>query len=283
MGYEAPTSRLQGGPQGGEIGNPDLDKTRIRFFDEKGTWRPGRSLLSLSRSEPAITRLPPTERIIDFETKTPNVERTLRRAISVPGPSPWLLRVQADGVARQVMGHHVRVGQTYVLASTQPLARTAVEELRLGVIHEAEGSNLYELKYTRRTQRHPLGRVGGGSALGYSLGARIDPAGIVPSLDPSTGQSVWSPDDEIILRLSADYAGTGISGGRRLLAGVRIPGDGRPEILCSFGRLPLGRERSRLTPCQWTKDWRNGSSPRYSARSCGRLGPGRRHLPNAAG
>ncbi|BCM81587.1 hypothetical protein [Methylobacterium indicum] len=222
-----------------KIGNPDLDKTRIRFFDEKGTWRPGRSLLSLSRSEPAITRLPPTERIIDFETKTPNVERTLRRAISVPGPSPWLLRVQADGVARQVMGHHVRVGQTYVLASTQPLARTAVEELRLGVIHEAEGSNLYELKLPDALsgiRLAALERVG----LGYSLGARIDPAGIVPSLDPSTGQSVWSPDDEIILRLSADYAVREYQVAVGSSPAVRIPGDGRPEILCSFGRLPLG-------------------------------------------
>lgn len=222
-----------------KIANPELDKTRIHFFDEKGTWRPGRSLLSLSKSEPAITRLPPTDRVIDFETKMPGIEQALRRAVSIPGPSPWLLRVQADGVARQVIGHHVRVGQAYVLASTQPLARSAVEELKLDVIREAEGSNLYELKVPDALsgiRLAALERIG----LGYSLGARIDPAGIVPSLDPSTGQSIWSPDDEIILRLSADYAVREYQVAVGSSPAVRIPGDGRSEILCTCGRLPLG-------------------------------------------
>ncbi|MGN7127385.1 hypothetical protein [Methylorubrum thiocyanatum] len=222
-----------------KIGAPELDKTRIRFFDEKGIWRPGRSLLSLSKSEPAITRLPPTGQVIVFETKMPSVEQAFRRAILVPGPSPWLLRVQADGVARQVLGHHVRVGQTYVLASTQPLAYVAVEELKLGVIHEVEGSNLYELNVPDALSGIHLAaleRIG----LGYSLGARIDPAGIVPSLDPSTGQSIWSPDDEIVLRLSADYAVREYQVAVGSSEAIRIPGDGRPEILCTCGRLPLG-------------------------------------------
>lgn len=222
-----------------KIGSPELDKSRIRYFDEKGTWRPGRSLLSLSKSEPAITRLPLTEQIINFEKKVPSIEQALRRAISVPGPSPWLLRIHADGVARQVIGHHVRVGQAYVLASTQPLARASVEELKLGVIQEAEGSNLYELNVPDALsgiRLAALERIG----LGYSLGARIDPAGIVPSLDPSTGQSIWSPDDEIILRLSADYAVREYQVTVGSLQVVRIPGDGRPEILCTCGRLPLG-------------------------------------------
>lgn len=222
-----------------KIGNPDLDNTRIRFFDERGTWRPGRSLLSLSRTEPAITRLPVTEQVIEFEKKIPNIEQALRRAISVPGPSPWLLRVQADGVARQVIGHRVRVGQAYVLASTQPLTSAVVEELKLGVIREGEGSNLYELNVPDALGAISLAameRIG----LGYSLGARIDPAGIVPNLDPSTGQSIWSPDDEIILTLSADYAVREYLVAVGSSQAVKIPGNGRPEILCTCGRLPLG-------------------------------------------
>lgn len=220
-----------------------LDTTRIRFSDKLETWMPGRALLSFSGREQRLAMLsrPSTQPVIEFERRVTGVSDLLSPKLQIQGSPPWLLRVQGDGAARQVLGNHVRSRQTYVLITQDPIADDIARELRLE-LQDCDTTNVQVYLFEA-----PEG-IGAGYLqslarlnLGYALQAHVEPVGLVPRWDDTLGGSVWLPAEELLLRIWADFdvrefAVSVDRGGRTL-----IPIRNSNEAIVSLGTLPIGR------------------------------------------
>ena len=215
-----------------------LDKTRIRMFDNRERWMPGRGLLNLSGQEQRITALPDGAPLVVFERPVPQVEGPLAACLSIKGRSPWLLRVHADGIARQVQGHHVRPSESYALIAREPIADQLASAL--GLRRERDDPELHIYGYTAPPTVDPdhlryLTLAG----LGFAVGARIEPVGLLPRWDAQSSATEWLTSEEVILRLSADYPVRefAISVDGRT---TRVPAREATDTICALGRLPAG-------------------------------------------
>jgi len=184
-----------------------LAQTRIKLTVGATSWMPGAALLSLANSEhrlPSIgdsINLP----VLDLERDIRGLGAMLAGALSIQGKTPWLFRIQEDGVARQVIGNHVRAGQSYLILSDDELAPTTISDLGLRSVDSGliDGS-LYALDMPAVLSAHAL-RALAVMGLGYALTANIEAVGATPRWDGTSGCMVWLTTEEPILRLSADY------------------------------------------------------------------------------
>jgi hypothetical protein len=225
-----------------------LDKTRFQFADRPANWMPGRGLLSYSNSSHALATLPSnlTDSIIRFRQPSDDMNGLLPY-LKIPSAPPWLLRIHADGIARQVLGNHVRAGEEYIVTTLAPVAQAELKALSLHhSVSRTAGAFLYTL---RVPQSVPLAffQALQNLSLGYALRACVRPFGLVPRWDEASGCSVWLVNEEILLHLSADFHVTEFS--------LCINGDGRThlpvadgqEVLLSLGFLPPGRYAIEIT------------------------------------
>jgi hypothetical protein len=222
-----------------------LKRTRVAFYDSPETWMPAQSLLGLSNRERKVVRLPlDGEHLFTFEDAADPKAAALSAQIRIQGPVPWLLRKQDDGVFRQVFGKHVRPGQNYLLVVSSPLAQAVVDDLALNRVSGPANAFLYELALHSMTgaQQKRLSEIG----VGYSLRASVSPAGLMPRWEESGSASAWLPNEEIILRLSADFDVTGflVSLGKDETF-VRTT-SGR-DAWMSVGKLPIGEHSIEVT------------------------------------
>jgi hypothetical protein len=222
-----------------------LKKTRVAFYDTPETWMPAQSLLALSTRERVVARLPlDGVHLFTFEDAADPKAAAVSAQLRIQGPLPWLLRKQDDGVFRQVFGKHVRPGQDYLLVVSSPLVQAIVDDLALRRVPGPDNAFLYELALSSMTgaQQERLSEIG----VGYSLRASVSPAGLMPRWEENGSASAWLPNEEIILRLSADFDVTGylISLGRDE-AFVRTT-SGR-DAWISVGKLPIGEHSIEVT------------------------------------
>lgn len=181
-----------------------LQKTRISLPHRPDVWMPGGALLTVSRKDiPLRSATVLAGDIIKLEKPTEPLSRLFESELRLPCVSPWLLRIQDDGVARQVIGNHIRAGCAYILATTSPLSEQIVTDLGL---HPADGRTadafIYKLAVPNHLPDEYLARltlIG----LGYSLKVRVEIAGLVPRRN-SAGDTIWLPHEEPLLRLTAD-------------------------------------------------------------------------------
>lgn len=222
--------------------NPKLlDDTRIRMFDVTDSWRPGRALMAMSGREIPITKLPsasPSSVIIT--ENAPKVDALFATALSIVGEAPWLMRVQDDGIARQVLGKHIRSSECYVVITRSPLDADVVRDL--GAVEQAaptSGAMLYVIDVGDQITDRQLSAISR-AQLGFSVRVKIDPVGLLPRLDGEIARTVWLPDEELLLRISADHQVVefvvSVDEGETL----RIQARGRKEVIVSAGTLPLG-------------------------------------------
>jgi hypothetical protein len=217
-----------------------LDKTRMRFADRPDGWMPGRALLSYSGSDHALGALPNLdEPMVQFKDPV-GLVTALSSHLKMLSRSPWLLRVHQDGIARQVLGNHVRTGESYLIVTGEPISSDTAPVLGLSEAPcRTSGVFLYRLETPNAASMlfiQALSKLG----FGYALRARVEPVGLVPRWDVSLGGSVWLPTEEILLRLTAEFAVAEFSltvGGTKTRISVQ---DGR-EVIVSLGTLPLGR------------------------------------------
>jgi hypothetical protein len=226
-----------------------LNQSRVRFTDQPDRWQPARALLAVSRRDYPIRCLPDSDRqpLLQIEPAIDELSGFLFDAVSLQGGPLWLLRVHEDGVARQVLGNHVRAKQAYLIVSRSALGADFVSDLGLHLqTCQTTGIQLYQMDMPPVvTDRHisALHRLG----LGYALRARVEPVGLLPRWDGSIGGSVWLPTETIILRLSADFdvTGYGISIDGR--DAVLITTAGNADCLVSLGTLPVGQHVVAVT------------------------------------
>lgn len=220
----------------------ELEQTGLRFADRQDGWMPGRVLLSYSGRDHPLGTLPNpiTEPIITFKKTGGEIGR-LADELKIETHPPWLLRLHEDGIARQVMGNHIRTGERYLLATTGtvPLDVVAALELRQKESRTSEISlygmdapDVVSAKFTEALDKLQFG---------YALRARVDPVGLVPRWEASSGSSVWLPHEEVLLRMSAGFAATeffvNVNGEER----TRIPVHDCKDAIVSLGMLPIGR------------------------------------------
>ena len=164
----------------------------------------------------------------------------LSEVLRIKGTSPWVLRVQDDGVARQVLGNHVRAGLNYLIVSDVPLAPTSVRDLRLLVAaSEIDDAVIYSLSIPRVLGPDEL-RALAAMKIGYALRANIEPVGLVPRWDGEGGYAEWLTTEEPLLRLSADHPVQEFTVSIDRHAVLRIPVGSPPEAIISLGQLAVG-------------------------------------------
>lgn len=224
-----------------------LDRVRMRFADRPDMWLPARALATLSESQQRIASLADiTGGPLFVFDRHGGAADELISGLRVEGASPWLLRVEADGVARQVMGNHVRAGETYLLMTSAPVAENIAATLSLRPVPCSDSSvALYELPVAG-TLSSPFSAALQQLSLGYSVKASVRPVGMVARASASTDGTIWLPGEEPILELSAEFAVRGFL--------VQLDGanplpveavDGR--VCVSLGRLPIGQHDLQIT------------------------------------
>ena len=226
-----------------------LNQSRVRFTDQPDRWQPARALLAVSRRDYPICSLPDSDRqpMLQIEPAIDGLSGLLSDAVSLQDGPLWLLRVHEDGVARQVLGNHVRAKLAYLIASRSVLGAGIVSDLGLHLqTCQTTGVQLYQMDMPLVvTERHisALHRLG----LGYALRARVEPVGLLPRWDGSIGGSVWLPSEAIILRLSADFDVTGYGISIDGQDAVFITTTGNAHCLVSLGMLPVGQHVVAVT------------------------------------
>jgi hypothetical protein len=219
-----------------------LDKVRMRFTDRPESWMPGRALLSYSGRDHPLRALPSQldEPLIQFESSAPKILSFVSE-LKILSRSPWLLRIYEDGVARQVLGNHVRTGEQYLVVTSTPLAPIITEPLKLSArTCGTTGLCVYLLDAPSVANPQFLQALSK-LTLGYSLRARVRPMGLVPRWESSIGASVWLSTEEVLLQLSADFEVCEFSVSINGQGKTRFPVHHKRELLVSLGTPPIGR------------------------------------------
>lgn len=225
----------------------DLDKIRIRFADGDGRWMPGRALLSYSRQHRPIAALTGMDvAFLLMDGTNAGLREALLPFFKLQGSFPLLLKVNEDGIARQVHGNHVRTAQSYLIVTGTPLSNDVIAKLELKqMVCAVVGVIAYELTTPAvLTERHfqSLKQL----SFGYGLRARVEPVGLLPRRNGESA-STWLPSEEVILRLSADFAISEFVVTVNDEPPVHIPDNGCAEVLISLGALSIGVHVVQIT------------------------------------
>jgi hypothetical protein len=218
-----------------------LTKSAVRFFDSRERPRPARLLLQ-SHLECPIVQLPAHDSVLaELDADLPQPWGRLASAYRFPSGDQWLLRIQADGSARQVVGAYVRPAQKYLLVRRQPLPAMAALAAALQPATSATAdAHIYELAVPatlHRLQLAELDKIG----VGYRLAISVEPVGLVPRRPAEHGDSEWLTTEEVILSLNADHEVREYSLSLDDASmPCRIPIHTPGPILVSLGRLAPG-------------------------------------------
>ncbi|WP_156406478.1 hypothetical protein [Hydrogenophaga sp. Root209] len=217
-----------------------LDKPRIRFSNDDGRWMPGRALLSYSRQHRPLSALTDAGMaFMEIDGADARLRALLQPFFKLQGSFPLLLKIYEDGVARQVHGNHVRADQGYLIVTSDPLSGDTIAKLELKqVVCAIVGVVAYELSTPAvLAERHfqALKQL----RFGYGLRGRVEPVGLLPRRNGES-TSTWLPSEEVILRLSADFAVSEFVVVVDAEPAVHIQDAGNSDALVSFGMLPIG-------------------------------------------
>jgi hypothetical protein len=219
-----------------------LDQTRVRLADRPDGWKPGSALLSLANTEQRLRSL--TDFIsgpaLVLENEIRGLSAILAEALHIRGASPWILRIQDDGVARQVIGNHVRAGQSYLIISNADLATSDVESLRLRHIEaQLVGASVYALDVPLVLEPNDI-RALDRIRIGYALRVNFEIAGLVPRWDRASGSMVCLTTEELMLRLWADHPVRDLTVSVDRRPAARIPVGPSNECIVSLGFIHAG-------------------------------------------
>jgi hypothetical protein len=219
-----------------------LDKASVLLADRPGSPMPARALLTVSGRERPIHSLSDAigKPLAVLKPPVPALSDYLSH-LRIPSASRWLLRVQADGIARLVRGNHVRAGESYLLVATSAVAENSAQDLGLRLQQtRTQGAVIYLMEVPDQLGRwylEALGRLN----IGYALRTTIEPAGLVPRWDASDGATVWLPNEEIVIRLSPDTPVREFTIGINGAGWTKVPASAAGDTIVTVGCLPIGR------------------------------------------
>lgn len=220
-----------------------LDQFRVRLFDNPTYWTPGRNLQNYySGREQALSRLPdPIDSpLLVLDRPLPQLAGLIEDNLHIFGSEPWVLRIHSDGVARQVLGKHVRPGESYLIITSSLAPTDVIDSLELQTENSlTEGAITYYLNIPHELAKNQLNALKQFD-LGYSLRAHVEPVGLVPRWEGTENMSTWLTTEEPLLQLSADFPVrkflVSIDGGES----VRIPVRDGPNPIIALENLEVG-------------------------------------------
>lgn len=220
-----------------------LASGQIRLAGIESTPEPALTLLTFARRDRELRAFPDAHRPFALaEGLDQRVQAILEPLLRIQERCCWVLRRHADGLYREVLGGHVRPGQSYVVLSRTARAEAETRAAGLEPLSTpASGIVAYALDLPSRlqeAQRVALATL----SIGTVTGIRIEAVGLAPSWDAPAESPAWLASETVTLRVEADFD----------TVGFRLQLDGGPRrhlpatngaLLIALDPLSLGAHR----------------------------------------
>jgi hypothetical protein len=186
------------------IATSDIAGQRIRFAGDGEPLVPASTLLTLSKLERKLSRFPDASvPLVVGEDQAHPLAAAISSSLRIEERPSWVLRRQANGLYREVVGGHVRAKEDYLILTRGPIGDAEIEACGLAPIAlDIQGAHGYALKVPARlgeTLRASLKAIG----VGTISGVLIEPVGLNPS--PNLEVPSWITTEPVLLRISPDY------------------------------------------------------------------------------
>ena len=203
---------------------------RIRFAGEGERLLPASNLLTLSGQERKLNLFPDADAsFIVPENSSHALAKLIGPVTRLEERPAWVLRRQADGLFREVLGGHVRARYDYLILCRRALARDILLDSGLTPVYlDVAGVAGYRLKAPDRLTevfRAKLKSIG----VGTMIGIAIEPIGLNPA--PGSELPTWLTTEPVMLRVTADYDATAFS--------MSVDGQSPTTVVCERGEVLL--------------------------------------------
>lgn len=225
----------------------ELERARMRFRSHiKGcSWEPARALFSyVGNSTEAFSAYPTLDyQVFEYDNALPQAEVALNECLKFPKRRLRLLKIRIDGSAFEITSGYVRSGQSYLLITAEDFGEDIISSLGLCRQQTClEKTHLWRLDIGKNIgdkQILALKRIG----LGYSLAIRVEPLGLSPRWNPTSGAIVFLDTEEIMFSVASDIDVQEFS----IAVGAGAPFFFKPittgNTFFSLGMLPVGSHR----------------------------------------
>jgi len=184
-----------------------LSTTKVQLQGGAGSWQPARILTGRSKLH-MVQQWPKDGVVVRFKDTHPILEHLLREEGTLSEGPLWVCKVGADGLAKQILHHHVRPGQEYIILARADHALVRRQALEPVDVQCAEimGVRLKLPKHVPNDTRRLL------NSLGLSLEStiRIWPAGIPAISWDGEGHSEWLTTDSPCFGIDVDHEVAGV-------------------------------------------------------------------------
>jgi hypothetical protein len=200
-----------------------LASGQIRLAGIEATPEPALALLTFARRDRELRAFPATDRPFALTESLDQRARTIvEPLLRLQERSCWVLRRHADGLYREVLGGHVRPGQSYIVLRRAAWADGETRAAGLEPLAApTSGIVAYALDLAaplKEAQRGALAAL----TIGTVAGTRIEAVGLAPSWDAPGELPAWCASETVTLRIEADFDA----------AGFRVQlDDGSPQLL----------------------------------------------------
>ena len=182
-------------------------RMRYRIGGSEGSWSPGRGLFAFDgRFELEIKQWPESGRILELESAPVDVRTALEHHTILPAQFPILMRIKADGSATEVLGKHVKPGNSYLLLDQDPRRLEKLDDLNpTEVSVDIKDTFCVQIDVPRKLNEQTISILAK-KGLGYFVSARIETVGLTPRWDQITGALVFAENETPLLRIYSDIS-----------------------------------------------------------------------------
>ena len=189
-----------------------------------------------------------TQPLITFEGEAAGLELLREIVIGPPMRVCWLLRIQADGLAHEVMGRHIKRRSSYLLVTHQALPTKVCEQLGLmNVDCATEGPVTYILEsgnIITENAKVELKKLG----LGWSHSIDVSPVGLVPRWEDGSNSVVYVQDEKVLLQIYSDLAVDGFTVKVNSSPPLRINAEHSQNTILELSDLGIGSHSVFIQP-----------------------------------
>lgn len=186
--------------------------------------------------------------LFSFEGEAEGLEQLKEIVIGPLMRTCWLLRIQADGLAQEVMGLHIKRRSHYLLVTQQALPPAVCTQLDLKKVNCAtEGAVAYILESGDVITEHAkaeLKKLG----LGWSHSIDVLPVGLVPRWEDGSSSVVYVQDEKVLLHIDSDLTVDGFTIKINSNPPVRVNTEQSQNTLLELSDLDIGSHSVLIQP-----------------------------------
>ena len=214
-----------------------LDSTRCRL-NGADDFKPTGWLLSGDRKGALRSWPDPASPLIRFERSNPMMDHLLESECRIDSNSPWLFRLGADGIARQVASRIVRPNFRYIVVTKKTILDTLEEVSPCDL--DCGGVNAYELSMPSSVSAEMTSRLND-MTLHVARTVRVWPAGLPGRGWDGEGSSEWLTTESPCFGIAQDHPVESLSFHLNDRSEVLIPTeDTEGPLFVRLPRLPAG-------------------------------------------